>query len=130
MTSLAYALGELIDAGHDDDAERVLRFFARDVHVALTSAGKIHPLAVLAEALEQGGYGSPLVWRDTNGAPGIVLRTWRVRNVEAVDAEPVTFEGTDLIARPDITHRLRALLGVDLQELTVVDRADLRDMDE
>jgi len=51
-------------------------------------------------------------------------------NVEAVDAEPVTCEGTDLIARPDITDRLRALLGVDLQELTVVDRADLRDMDE
>jgi hypothetical protein len=80
--------------------------------------------------LDAPAYGAPFVWRDTNGTPAIVLRTWRVRNVEAVDAEPVTCEGTDLIARPDITDRLRALLGVDLQELTVVNRADLRDMDE
>ncbi|HEY5616701.1 MAG TPA: hypothetical protein VIK60_02080 [Vicinamibacterales bacterium] len=60
-----------------------------------------------------------------------VLQEQRVhRSLEAVDAEPVMCEGTDLIARPDITDRLRALLGVDLQELTVVDRTDLRDMDE
>ena len=56
ITSLAYRLGELIDGGRDDDAERVLRFFARDVHVVLTSAGKSHPLARLAEALETAGY--------------------------------------------------------------------------
>lgn len=56
VTSLAYRLGEFIDAGNADDAERVLRFFARDVHVSLTSAGKLHPLASLAEALEAGGY--------------------------------------------------------------------------
>ena len=49
--------------------------------------------------LDAPAYGAPLVWRDTNGTPAIVLRTWRVMNVEAVDAAPVTCEGTDLIAR-------------------------------
>ena len=57
ITSLAYRLGELIDRGHDDDAERVLRFFARDVHVVFTYSDKMHPLARLAEALETAGYG-------------------------------------------------------------------------
>ena len=70
-------------------------------------------------------YGAPLEWCDSNGAPAIVLRTWHVRNPEAVDVEPATCEGTDLIVRPDITERLRILLGVDLQELTVVGRADV-----
>ncbi len=74
-------------------------------------------------------YGAPLVWRDAEGAPAIVLRTWRIRNVEALDAEPVICEGTDLIARPDITDRLRALFDVDLQDVTVVNRTDLRDDD-
>ena len=56
ITSLTYRLCELIDGGHDNDAERVLLFFARDVQVDLVSAGKIHPLARLAEALETAGY--------------------------------------------------------------------------
>ena len=80
--------------------------------------------------LEPPAYGAPLVWCDTNGAPAIVLRTWRVKNDESIDAEPVKCEGTDLIARPDIIERMRYLLGVDLQELAVVSRADLRDTDE
>ena len=57
VTSIAYRLGELIDGGHDDDVERVLRFFARDVHIVFASSGEIHPLALLAEALETAGYG-------------------------------------------------------------------------
>ena len=76
--------------------------------------------------LESPAYGAPLVWRDPNGVPAIVLRTWHVGNVEVTDAQPVTCEGTDLIAHPDITERLRILHGVDLQELTVVDRLNPR----
>lgn len=81
-------------------------------------------------ALRAPAYGEPLVWRDADGAPAIVLRTWRIRNVEAFEAEPVTCEGTDLIARPDIVDRLRALFGVNLQELRAVDRTALRDDDD
>ena len=80
--------------------------------------------------LEPPAYGAPLVWADANGVPAIVLRTWHVGNVETIDAEPVAYEGTDLIVRPDITERLRLLLGVDPQELAVVSRADLLNTDE
>ena len=88
----------------------------------------IPPLFLRAyQTLETPAYGTALVWRDSNGAPAIVLRTWHVKNVEVIDSEAINFVGTDLIARPDIIERLRALLGADLQELTVVHRTDLRD---
>ena len=91
----------------------------------------IPPLFLRSYAtLEPPEYDTPLVWHDSEGAPAVVLRTWRVRDVEVTYAEAVKCEGTDLIARPDIAARLRSLLAVDLQELTLVDRADLRQPDE
>jgi hypothetical protein len=49
VLSLSYRLLEMVDAGREEDARRVLRFFARHVRVF---ASEIHPLSKLAEAFE------------------------------------------------------------------------------
>jgi hypothetical protein len=54
VLALGYHLGQLIDAGREDDARRLLRFFARDTEVA--ASGREHPLGKLAAALDAGGY--------------------------------------------------------------------------
>jgi hypothetical protein len=72
--------------------------------------------------LQPPGYRAPLVWSDRNGAPAIVLRSWRVRNAEAFDSEPADYEGVDLIARPDVVERLGTLCAMPLRELRVIDR--------
>ena len=54
VLALSYHLGQLVDDGREDDACRVLRFFARDTYVMPT--GKPHPLADLAKAVENAGY--------------------------------------------------------------------------
>lgn len=56
VLALSYHLGQLADAGHEDDARRLLRFFARDADVG--PSGKEHPLGKLAGALEAAGYNS------------------------------------------------------------------------
>lgn len=70
--------------------------------------------------LEAARYAGPLVWYDATGAPAVALRTWRVRNAEAVFAEPVACEGADLVVRPDVFERLSRLYRVPLRELRVV----------
>jgi hypothetical protein len=74
-------------------------------------------------------YGAPLVWADASMAPAVVLRTWRVRNGEALFAQPAEYEGADLIARPDVVERLHALYGVLIRELRVVWRQPVQDID-
>jgi len=75
-------------------------------------------------------YGTPLVWQDPTGIPAIVLRTWRVRNPEALFTEAVEYEGTDLIMRPDIFDRIMALCGCPIREETVVISKELNSVDE
>jgi hypothetical protein len=70
--------------------------------------------------LEAARYAGPLVWTDSSSVPAIALRTWRVRNEEALWAEPVACEGADLVVRPDIFERLSGLYRVSLRELRVV----------
>jgi len=53
VLALSYHVGGLIDVGRADDACRLLRFFARDIHIM---PGPEHPLAKLALALENAGY--------------------------------------------------------------------------
>lgn len=76
-------------------------------------------------------YGEPLVWKDETGAPAIVLRTWRVQNAKiiTISAEPVEYEGTDLIVRPDVIERLRQLCAVAIHEMRVVNRRPISDND-
>lgn len=69
--------------------------------------------------------GQPLVWRDAEGAPAVVLRTWRVHNRRPLWAEPIVYEGLDLLMRPDIVARLSSLIGVRLQEVQVVTHQSL-----
>jgi hypothetical protein len=79
--------------------------------------------------LHSAAYGAPLVWTDMSMVPALVLRTWRVRNGEALFAQPAEYEGCDLIARPDIVERLHALYYALIRELRVVRRQPMRDSD-
>jgi hypothetical protein len=73
VLALGYHLGQLIDAGREDDARRLLRFFARDADVA---SGREHPLGRLAATLEAAGYVRPaavayaLAYTATRGGSG------------------------------------------------------------
>ncbi len=49
VLSLSYRLIEMLETGKEEDARRVLRFFARHVRVF---ASEVHPLAKLAETFE------------------------------------------------------------------------------
>ncbi len=69
--------------------------------------------------LERSTIGEALMWRDATGEVAIAVRTWRVIRHDA-RSEPTTFEGCDLIMRPDIVERLR-LLHDDLREMHVTD---------
>jgi hypothetical protein len=71
-------------------------------------------------------YGMPLVWCDTSGTPVVVLRTWRIRNDDALFAQPAEYEGTDLIVRPDVVDRLQTSYGVAIRELRIVRREPMR----
>lgn len=72
-------------------------------------------------------YAGPLVWADATGSAAVAMRTWRVRNAEALFAEPVACEGADLIVRPDLFERVRRLYAVPLRELRVVWRRPIVD---
>lgn len=73
-------------------------------------------------ALQPPTYAEPLAWSDASGEPTLVMRTWRVRNPEALFAEPVEFEGADLLAHPDVVDHLEKLCRVPLREVRVVSR--------
>lgn len=77
--------------------------------------------------LKPPAYGSPLVLADNRGDPAIVLRTWRVANKDSVSEENIEFEGSDLIARPDIVERIQGLCGVPIKELRVISREPVSD---
>jgi hypothetical protein len=86
----------------------------------------IPPLSLRAYVdLRPPEYGKPLVWSDAHDAPAIVLRTWRIRNSDAFDADPFELDGSDLLARPDIFDRLQTLCGVPLQEVRTVLREQI-----
>lgn len=74
-------------------------------------------------------FGEPLIWRDDSGKPAIALRTWWLRNSEAMGAEPASCEGTDLVMRPDFVDRMRQLARVPMRELRVVSRASIAEND-
>jgi len=65
-------------------------------------------------------YGEPMRWVDASGSDAIVLRTWRVLSSSAFEAEPVSCEGSDMIARPDVFRRLAHLYPAPLRELGVI----------
>lgn len=65
-------------------------------------------------------YGQPLVWRDDQGEPAIVLRVWQIRDPEQIWAEPLKYEGSDLLVRPDLLPRITSLMGNWPRELCVV----------
>ncbi len=67
-------------------------------------------------------YGEPLMWLDHRGLPAIVLRTWRIRNRNEYDGEPVSFQGSDLIARPDVAEQIKRVSVGPLQEVRHVSR--------
>ena len=92
----------------------------------------IPPLLLRTYAgLQAPPYGAPFVWHDADGAPMVVLRTWRVMNIEAVGTEAVlSCEGSDLIASPVVIERLQLFLGVGLQEVTAVLRTNQRNAEE
>lgn len=77
--------------------------------------------------LEPAEYARPIMWADRDGAPAIALRTWRVRNPEALFAQPVACEGADLLVRPDLFERLSRMYRVSLRELRVVWRRPIVD---
>jgi len=54
ILALSYHLGSLVDEGRENDACRLLRFFARDTDVRAT--GREHPVGRLAAALDSAGY--------------------------------------------------------------------------
>jgi hypothetical protein len=78
-------------------------------------------------SLEPPVYGAPLVWVDTSMKPAVLLRTWRVRNGEALFAQPAEYEGVDLIARPDVVERLYELYGAPILELRALWREPMVD---
>lgn len=55
VLALSYHLTEFLDAGREDEAKQLLRFFARDVDLGLS--GREHPLGRLAATLEAAGHG-------------------------------------------------------------------------
>jgi hypothetical protein len=72
--------------------------------------------------LEPATFGGSLAWRDAHGRAAVALRTWWVRNPEALFAEPAACAGADLVIRPDLFERLRVGYGVPLRELRAVRR--------
>lgn len=64
--------------------------------------------------------GEPFIWRDSEGEPAIVFRTWRKRDKEQLWAEPLEYEGCDLLMRPDIFHRVEQIFYSSLQNLSTV----------
>ena len=65
-------------------------------------------------------FGAPLVWRDSDGVPALVSRTWRVRDPEQTWGESLEYEGADLLMRPDIYARMEVLAGTMVRELCVI----------
>jgi hypothetical protein len=71
---LSYLLTQLVDNRQEDDARRLLRYFARDVYVS--PSGKIHPIGKIAEALDVAGYADiaafayALAYTSTRGGSG------------------------------------------------------------
>lgn len=72
-------------------------------------------------------YGGPLLWYDQEGHAALALRTWRVRNSEALFADPTECEGADLLIRPDLFEALTRRYLMPLQELRVVWRRPITD---
>ena len=70
--------------------------------------------------LEPALYGGPLLWRDTKGNAAVALRTWWVRNPDALFTESAACEGADLIMRSDLVERVIPFFGIPLRELCVV----------
>lgn len=53
LLPLSYHLSQLSDHDRESDANRLLRFFARDTDIAMTA--RVHPLGLLAEMLDAAG---------------------------------------------------------------------------
>lgn len=70
-------------------------------------------------------YGDPLIWYDLQGVPSVALRTWRIRDPQALSGEPVEFHGSDLLIRPDLFERIGVLSGWLLREVRLVRRTPL-----
>lgn len=64
--------------------------------------------------------GEPLIWRDSEGEPAIVFRNWRIRDEDQIWAEPLEYEGCDLLMRPDIFKRLEKICNSVIQNLSMV----------
>ena len=81
---LSYHLSSFIDSGREDDARRLLRFFARDT--MNPADGKAHPLGKLALALDQAGYSQvaafayALAYTATRGGNGYLVMGDRSHN--------------------------------------------------
>ncbi|HEV2148941.1 MAG TPA: hypothetical protein VGR37_16165 [Longimicrobiaceae bacterium] len=69
-------------------------------------------------------FGEPLVWRDAVGAPAVVLRVWQVRS-DAYEAEPLAYEGLDLLMRPDLYGHVCAAASVPVREFRTVESEEL-----
>jgi hypothetical protein len=65
--------------------------------------------------LRDSAAGEPLRWYDDLGRVAIAIRTWRVVRGDP-EAEPATFTGCDLVARPDVILELETMYGA-LREL-------------
>ncbi|MNS54546.1 hypothetical protein D3C72_873450 [compost metagenome] len=65
---------------------------------------------------------APLEWRDEQGNPAVALRTWHVRNRNALHTESIEYEGVDLIVRPDAYDFLVEMYQCQFTEKTVINR--------
>ncbi|PLK49846.1 ATP-binding protein [Uliginosibacterium sp. TH139] len=80
----------------------------------------VPPLALRHKAkLQPPVFGAPLRWTDENGAPALVLRTWRLRGDE-LNVECYSTQGCELLLRPDLEEALYTTFGGPLKELSQV----------
>jgi len=71
--------------------------------------------------------GGPLAWLDQDGRPGIAMRSWRRIGDRDSDVESYVLEGCDLLVRPDMFDRVRAMCRHPIREGRQVHRQDLAD---
>jgi hypothetical protein len=63
-------------------------------------------------------------WTDSRGDPGIVLRTWQIRDKQQFQGEPLEFKGSDLIMRPDLFNKLKHLVSYPIHQLSITVQTD------
>jgi hypothetical protein len=77
-----------------------------------------------AERLQTPDLNAPLEWRDEQDNPAVALRTWHVRNRNALHTESIEYEGADLIVRPDAYDFLVEMYQCQFSEKTVIKKTD------